>query len=85
MTKEPFEPDPNEQYSNDPLPQHTKKQVTELRKKKLPKVYYKSLPLIGELTLPLQIFIYPEDDECFLEVDKETARNVFVDVCKEFG
>ena len=76
-----FESESDEQYSNKP----TKKQVTELRKKKLPKVYYKSLALIGDLTLPLQVLIYPENDECFLQVDEEVARNVFVNVCKELA
>ena len=70
-------------YSNDPLPQHKKKQVTELRAKKLSKIYYKSLPLIGDVTLPIQVHVYPDNDECYLEIDIEVARKVLVSVCKE--
>jgi hypothetical protein len=80
-----FESDSNEQYSHDLLPQLTKKQVTELSAKKLPKVYYQSLPLIGDLSLPLQVHIYPENDECYLEIDIEVARKVLASVCKELG
>jgi hypothetical protein len=80
-----IEPDSNEQYSNDPPPEHTKKQIAELRAKKLPKVYYKSLPLIGDLTLPIQVHVYPDNDECYLEIDIEVARKVLVNVCKELG
>ena len=72
-------------YSHDLLPQHTKKQVTELRAKKLPKIYYKSLQLIGGVTLPIQVHVYPENDECYLEIDIEEARKVLVNVCKELG
>ena len=84
-TETTFELDSNEQSSNNPLPQYTKKQVTELRAKKLPKVYYKSLPLIGDLTLPIQVHVYPDNDECYLEIDIEVARKVLVSVCKELG
>jgi hypothetical protein len=84
-TETTFELDSNEQYSNDPLPQHTKKQVTELRAKELPKIYYKSLPLIGDVTLPIQVHVYPDNDECYLEIDIEVARKVLVNVCKELG
>jgi hypothetical protein len=82
-TETTFELDSNKQYSNDPLPQYTKKQVTELREKKLPKIYYKSLPLIGDLTLPIQVHVYTDNDECYLEIDKEVTRKVLVSVCKE--
>jgi hypothetical protein len=74
-----------EQQLSDPQPQHAKKQVTELTKKMLPKVYYKNLPLVGDVTLPLQVHIYPENDECMLEVDKQVAQKVFASVCKELG
>jgi hypothetical protein len=82
---ETFESDPNEQYSNDPQSQYTKKQVTELRAGNLPKIYYKSLPLIGDVALPLQVHVYPDNDECYLEIDIEVARKVLVSVCKELG
>ena len=82
-TETAFKPDSNEQYSNYPLPQYTKKQVTELRAKKLPKIYYKSLPLIGDVTLPIQVHVYQENDGCYLEIDIEVARKVLVNVCKE--
>lgn len=80
-----FKPDCNEQYSHDLLPQHTEQQVTELRAEKLPKVYYKSLALIGDLTLPIQVHVNPDNDECHLEIDIEVARKVLVNVCKELG
>jgi hypothetical protein len=62
-----------------------KKQLTELTKKMVPKVYFKSLPLVGDLTLPLQVHIYPQTDECMLEVDKEIVQQVFIRICKELG
>lgn len=68
-----------------PEPQQIKKQVTELTKKASPKIYYQNLPLIADVTLPLQVHIYPENDECFLEIDKEIARKVLVNLCKEFN
>jgi hypothetical protein len=82
-TETAIESDYNEQYSNDSLTQYTKKQVTELREKKLPKIYYKSLPLIGDVTLPIQVHVYPDNDECYLEIDTEVARKVIASVCKE--
>jgi hypothetical protein len=82
-TETTFQLDSNEQYSNDLLPQHKKTQVTELRTKKLPKIYYKSLPLIGDVSLPIQVHVYPDSDECYLEIDIEVARKVLVNVCKE--
>lgn len=84
-TETTFELDSNEQYSNDPLPQHKKKQVTELRAKKLPKIYYKSLQLVGDVSLPIQVHVYPDSDECYLEIDIEVARKVLVNVCKELS
>jgi hypothetical protein len=74
-----------ENQSNDSQPQRTKKQITELAKKMLPKTYYKNLSLVGDLTLPIQVHIYPENDECMLEVDAEVAQKVFARVCKELG
>jgi F0F1-type ATP synthase membrane subunit b/b' len=68
-----------------PEPQQMKKQVTELTKKLSPKVYYHNLPLIGDVTLPIQVHIYSENDECYLEIDKEVARKVFVSICKDLG
>jgi hypothetical protein len=82
-TETTFKPDTNEQYTHNSLPQHTKKQVTELREKKLSKIYYKSLPLIGDITLPIQVHVYPDNDACHLEIDIEVARKVLVNVCKE--
>jgi hypothetical protein len=84
-TETTFELDSYERYSNDPLPQFTKKQVTELRAKKLPKIYYKSLPLIGDVALPIQVHVYPDNDECYLEIDIEVARKVLVSICKELS
>lgn len=80
-----FESDSNEQYSHDLLPQNAKKQVTEFKAKKLPKIYYKSLPLIGDVTLPIQVHVYPDNEECYLEIDIEVARKVLASVCKELG
>jgi hypothetical protein len=78
-----IEPDSHEQYSYDRQPQYTRKMVTELSNKKLQKVYYKSLPLIGDVTLPIQVHVYPDNVECYLEIDIEEARKVLVNVCKE--
>ncbi len=78
-----FKPDSNEQYSNNN--QHIMKQVTELRTKKLPKIYYKSLQLIEGVTLPIQVHVYPDNDECYLEIDMKVARKVLDNVCKELG
>ena len=82
-TETTCELDSNERYSNDLLPQYPMKQVTELREKKLSKIYYKSLPLIGDVTLPIQVNVYPDNDDCYLEIDIEVARKVLVSVCKE--
>ena len=84
-TETTIELDSNEQYSHDLLPQHKKKPVTELRAKKLPKIYYKSLQLIGDVSLPIQVHVYPDSDECYLEIDIEVARKVLVNVCKELS
>lgn len=84
-TETTFELDSDKQYSNDPLLQFTEKQVTELRAKKLPKIYYKGLPLIGDVALPIQVHVYPDSDECYLEIDIDVARKVLVSVCKELG
>ncbi len=83
IPKDSFVSASKERQSNDPQPQHMKKQITGLTKKMLPKVYSKNLPLVGDLTLPLQVRICPEDDECVLEVDREVAQEVFARVCKE--
>ena len=83
-TETTIELDSNEQYSHD-LPQHKKKQIIELRAKKLPKIYYKSLQLIGDVSLPIQVHVYPDSDECYLEIDIEVARKVLVNVCKELS
>jgi hypothetical protein len=82
-TETAIESDCNEQCSNDSLTQYTKKHVTESGQKKLPKIYYKSLPLIGDVTLPIQVHVYPDNDECYLEIDVEVARKVIASVCKE--
>jgi hypothetical protein len=84
-SKDPFASASKEQQLNDPQPQHKKKQATELTKKILPKVYFKNLPLVGDLTLPLQVHMNPQTDECILEVDKEVAQQIFARVCKELG
>ena len=84
-TETEFKLDSNEQYPRDLLTQHKKKQVTELRAKKLPKIYYKSLQLIGDVSLPIQVHVYPDSDECYLEIDIEVARKVLVNVCKEMS
>lgn len=80
-----LKPDSNEQYSNDPQLPYTKKQATELRAKKLPKIYCKKLPLIGDVALPIQVHVYPDNDECHLEIDIDVARKVLVSVCKELS
>lgn len=51
----------------------------------LPKVYERKLQLLGELILPLRVHVYPQTDECMVEIDKEVAREVFTKVCKELG
>jgi hypothetical protein len=68
-----------------PEPQQLRKQVTELNKKLSPKVYYQNLPLIGDVTIPLQVHIYTENDECFLEIDKEETKRVLRSICKDLG
>ena len=77
ISKDSFISASKEYRPNDSQPQHTKKIS--------PKVYLKNLPLIGDLTLPLKVHIYPQNDECMLEVDKEIAQQVFARVCKELG
>jgi hypothetical protein len=84
-TETEFKLDSNEQYSHDLLTQHKKNQVTELRAKKLPKIYYKSLQLVGDVSLPIQVHVYPDNDECYLKIDIEVVRKALVSVCKELG
>jgi hypothetical protein len=74
-----------QQQINDAQPHHIKKQARELMMNMLPKTYKKNLPLVRDVNLPIQVHIYPENDECMLEVDKEIARHVFARVCKELG
>lgn len=49
----------------------------------VPRIYERELPLLGGLTLPLRVLVYPQTDECIVEVDKDLARDVFTQVCKE--
>jgi hypothetical protein len=65
-----------EQQLNGAKPQHIKKQT---------RTYYKNLPLPGDVALPIQVHIYPENDECIVEVDKEVVQQVFARVCKELS
>jgi hypothetical protein len=85
ISKDSFVSAAEEQQLNDAKPQHIKKQARELTKKMFPKTYYKNLPLPGDVALPIQVDIYPENDECMLEVDVEVAQKVFARVCKELG
>jgi hypothetical protein len=62
-----------EQLSDEPI--HLKNQVL--------RVYKGKLSLLGELSLPLRVHIYPQTDECTVEVDKGVAKEVFAQVCKE--
>ena len=68
---------------DDPQPGDLMMQTQESTSKMMQKTYYKNLSLIGDVTLPLQIHVNPEKDECFLEVDKKIAQEVFVRACKE--
>ena len=71
-------------HLNDPQPEDLMTQAQESTSKMMTqKTYYKNLSLIGDVTLPLQVHIYPEKDECYLEIDKEMSQEVFARACKE--
>lgn len=71
-------------HLDDPQPKDLMKQTQESTSKRMTqKTYYKNLSLIGDVTLPLQVHIYPEKDECYLEIDKEMSQEVFARACKE--
>ena len=41
--------------------------------------------VVVDPTPPLQIHIYPQTDECVLEIDKKITQQVFARVCRELG